>query len=267
MSRVRLLKRFSDESDQETSGEAIDCISLMSDDVIVQGSVGLVLLNLDAIESDGCLHELARIAERGVGDDGGIMVCFSTRRSVYENNSVLAALDIGGGWKVVSEMTWVHSNPPLPFQNAMTYFHNVTHMYVMTKGGVKPKVFNPISENCKCALSVVDVERSFTGTSLTGIDARVVNATRIMTGVWNCAKEHQVDVSKQIIENHVKSWTNEGMTVLDLTACEGISVDVCVENNRNIICVCDDENGIASIEQRVLSNQKPDDERQMTFNF
>ena len=267
MSRVKLMKRFSAEPEADTGKNVVDWVSMISDDGIVPGSVGLVLLNLDAVGDDDEIHELSRIAERGVGNNGGVMVCFSTRRSFSETNSAMLRLGIGGGWKIVSEMTWVHTNPPLPFQNAMTYFHNVTHMYVLTQGGEKPKVFNPVSENCKGALDVVDVERSFTGTSLSCVDARVVNATRIMTGVWYGAKEHQVDVSKQIIENHVRSWTDDGMTVLDLTACEGLSVDVCVENNRNIICLCDDEHGIAAIEQRVLSNKEPVDERQLTFNF
>jgi len=185
-------------------------------------------------------------------------------RSLYVFDLVLM-LKRELGFLYVEEYCWTKNAFPTGthgrFKNA---FEPVYHF---TKGEVKNITFNPLAcgtpvseetksrafrKNCKVPTNgsgmVVDRD-NFKNLELAR-PSNVINANNV-TNQFTSKMEHSAVFPEKLVEFFVKSFSNEGDTVLDLFAGSGTVGIVCMELNRKYILIDKEESNIKLIEKRI----------------
>jgi adenine specific DNA methylase Mod len=135
-------------------------------------------------------------------------------------------------------MCWRKTNP-MPVVKQPRYTDVFEYMLILSKG--KPKTFNPIMVPCKCA----DQKYHSTTKNIGGENGRTykefnINKEKIKENVWDFAiaqnkTGHPAVFPQNLIEEHIKSWSNEGDLVLDPFMGSGTTAKMAMLNNRNYI--------------------------------
>jgi len=177
-----------------------------------------------------------------ITNDGGVVVWIVN--DMVKNGSktgtsfkqALAFMD--AGFNLNDTMIWSKLNP-MPQVKQPRYNQCFEYMFVFSKG--KPKTFNPIMVPCKCAGQNYDS----TCKNMGGENGRtekhfIINKEKVKSNIWECAVAqnktvHTAVFPLQLIIDHIKSWTNEGDTVLDPFVGSGTSGIAALQLNRNFI--------------------------------
>ena len=119
------------------------------------------------------------------------------------------------------------------------YSQDFEYMFVFSKG--KPKTFNPIMVQCKCAGQKYDS----TCKNIGGENGRThkvfnINDKKVKSNVWEIAvaknkTNHPAVFPEQLAYDHILSWSNEGDLVLDPFVGSGTTGIACAKLNRNFI--------------------------------
>jgi DNA modification methylase len=135
-------------------------------------------------------------------------------------------------------MIWEKENP-MPTVKQPRYSDVFEYMFVFSKG--KPKTFNPIMIPCKCA----GQEYHSTTKNMGGENGRTykefnINKEKVKGNIWKCAvaqnkTPHPAVFPQNLIEEHIKSWSNEGDLVLDPFMGSGTTAKMALLNKRNYI--------------------------------
>ena len=142
------------------------------------------------------------------------------------------------GFNVNDVMIWEKENP-MPVVKQPRYTDVFEYMFVFSKG--KPKTFNPIMVPCKCA----GQEYHSTTKNMGGENGRTykefnINKEKVKENIWKCAvaqnkTRHTAVYPQKLIEEHIKSWSNEGDLVLDPFMGSGTTALACMKTNRKYI--------------------------------
>ena len=139
------------------------------------------------------------------------------------------------GFNVNDVMIWKKTNP-CPAVKQPRYSDVFEYMFVFSKG--KPKTFNPVMIPCKCA----GQEYHSTVKNIGGECGRTykefnVNQEKVKGNVWEFAVaqnkvNHPAVFPQNLIEEHIKSWSNEGDLVLDPFMGSGTTALASIALNR-----------------------------------
>ena len=142
------------------------------------------------------------------------------------------------GFIVNDVMIWRKTNP-MPVVKQPRYTDVFEYMFVFSKG--KPKTFNPIMVPCKCA----GQEYHSTAKNMGGENGRTykefnINKEKIKENVWDFAiaqnkTGHPAVFPQNLIEEHIKSWSNEGDLVLDPFMRSGTTALAAKKLNRKYV--------------------------------
>ena len=179
-----------------------------------------------------------------VTKDGGIVVWIVNDKTENGGKSLVSfrqALYFQEiGFLVNDVMVWRKTNP-MPVVKQPRYADVFEYMFVFSKG--KPKTFNPIMVPCKCA----GQEYHSTTKNMGGENGRTykefnINKEKIKENVWDFAVaqnknrgKHPAVFPQNLIEEHIKSWSNEGDLVLDPFMGSGTTALAAKKLNRKYI--------------------------------
>ena len=201
-------------------------------------------------------NELSRVLK-----EGGVIVwnvkdqCIKGSYSCNSLRQVLYFVE-NLGLNLHDTMIWEKSNPMCKC-NSKRYMPKFEHMYVFTKG--KINTFNPIMrKTLNGGKAYKKTFQSYVGNGSEEYKEGIVNEYAVDYNVWtirtaskkettymlkNGKKIHHTAVfPKELALRHIKSWTNEGDTVLDPFMGSGTTGIATVELGRNFIgCEMNDE--------------------------
>jgi len=138
------------------------------------------------------------------------------------------------------------SGPPHPNR----YFNSFEYMFVLSKG--KPKTINLLKDkpNKWAGHSTYgEVTRREKDGSLTKKGKKTVKEFGIRTNIWrysngkgfstkdDIAYQHPAIFPEKLVEDHIKSWSNEGDLVLDPFAGSGTTGKIAQKLNRNWVLI------------------------------
>lgn len=138
------------------------------------------------------------------------------------------------------------SSPPHPNR----YFNSFEYMFVMSKG--KPKSVNLLKDkknSCAGMSTFGDITRREKDGSLTNKGKKVINEFGIRTNIWRynngkgfsskdkVAYEHPAIFPEKLVEDHIKSWSNQGDVVFDPFGGSGTTAKVSIELGRKWLYV------------------------------
>ena len=138
------------------------------------------------------------------------------------------------------------SGPPHPKR----YFNSFEYMFVMSKG--KPKTVNLLRDkknSCAGMTTFSDITRREKDGSLTKKGKKVINEYGVRTNIWRynngkgfsskdkIAYEHPATFPEKLVEDHIKSWSNQGDVVFDPFGGSGTTAKVSIELDRQWIYV------------------------------
>lgn len=195
--------------------------------------------------------EIARELLR-VSKDGAVVVwvvadqCVKGSETGTSFRHALAFID--AGWRLHDTMIFRKLNPmPTSVASHRRYQQSWEYMFVFSKG--QPKTFNGLMDQCKKAGTNMSnrSQRNADGS------LRVMNGaleptreTKIRSNVWDYlvgntgdrdefAKLHPATFPERLVEDHVRSWTNEGDVVLDIFGGSGTTAKVARRMGRGFI--------------------------------
>jgi DNA modification methylase len=181
--------------------------------------------------------------------DGGVLVwvvndttkdgdesCTSFRQALY--------------FKAIGFKLWdtmIYNKPSTPFPQKVRYNQSFEYMFVFSKG--KVKTFNPIlkknisSGTVKKFQTVRNKKGELVKSNMTGeikeygMDS---NVWYIPNGYMKSSKDkiaykHPAIFPEELVERHIKSWSNEGDLIYDCFMGSGTVAKVCIQLNRNYI--------------------------------
>lgn len=129
------------------------------------------------------------------------------------------------------------------------------YMFIFSKG--KPKTFNPIMIDCKSA----DRDYKSTCKKITKGKEREykefkINKQKVDNNIWKFAvaqnkTEHPAVFPLELPIRHIKSWSNENDTILDLFMGSGTTGIACKKLNRNFIGIEIDEKYFNIAKERI----------------
>jgi len=167
------------------------------------------------------------------------------------------------GLNLHDTMIWQKPNFSNP---SSTRYHQVfEYVFILSKG--KPKTFNPIKDRKNVYAGKVGSYGENTSTQVDGskkVRSRKVNTEYGMRhNVWlmNTAGQdgsskvykHPAMFTEGFAEDHIKSWSNEGDTVLDPFMGSGTTGVACKNTNRDFVGIELDEGYFKVAENRVNS--------------
>lgn len=142
------------------------------------------------------------------------------------------------GFNVNDVMIWEKSNP-MPQVKQPRYNQVFEYMFIFSKG--KPKTFNPILVECKSkgkeyksTVKLITNDKERTYKELTINNYKVDNNIWKM-GVAQNKTNHPAVFPLELPVRHIRTWTNEGDTVLDPFMGSGTTGIACKELKRNFI--------------------------------
>ena len=192
-------------------------------------------------------RELFRITKNGgvvvwvIGDktDKGNKSLTSYRHALYFQEVGFNIYDV-----IIYEKAG--SGPPHPKR----YFNSFEYMFVMSKG--KPKTVNLLQDkknSCAGMTTFSDITRREKDGSLTNKGKKVINEYGVRTNIWRynngkgfsskdkIAYEHPATFPEKLVEDHIKSWSNQGDVVFDPFGGSGTTAKVSIELDRQWIYV------------------------------
>ncbi|QFR55842.1 putative DNA methylase [Yersinia phage JC221] len=147
--------------------------------------------------------------------------------------------------------TMIYHKNALP-KNHNRYEQDFEYMFVWSKG--TPKTFNPIRVPCKFPEKETARQNSFYSetneknrSARSGKKRKPVGVDKIKGNIWyytvgknhsttdEIAFKHPAIFPEKLAEDHIKSWTNEGDTVLDIFSGSGTVMKMSMINNRKFI--------------------------------
>lgn len=119
------------------------------------------------------------------------------------------------------------------------------YMFIFSKG--KPKTFNPIMVDCKCAgQNYNSTCKDITNDKSRSKKELIINKQKVDSNIWKFAiaqnkTSHPAVFPLELPLRHIKSWSNEGDTVLDCFMGSGTTGVACKQLNRNFVGIelCD----------------------------
>lgn len=142
------------------------------------------------------------------------------------------------GFNVNDVMCWKKTNM-MPVVKQPRYSDCFEYMFILSKG--LPKTFNPIMIPCKCAGQKYDsTAKNMDGESGRHKLSYNVNKEKVKENIWEFAvaankTKHPAVFPKNLIIDHIKSWSNEGDIVLDPFMGSGTTALACIDTNRQYI--------------------------------
>lgn len=142
------------------------------------------------------------------------------------------------GFNINDYMIFAKTNP-MPQVRQPRYASNFEFMWVLSKG--KPKTFNPIMRDCKCAgQSYNSTCKNMGGESGRTHKSFNINKQSVDYSIWNMAvakndTNHPAVYPYELPYKHIKTWTNEGDVVLDPFMGSGTTALAAIDLKRNYI--------------------------------
>lgn len=193
--------------------------------------------------------------------DGGVVVWVVGDQTVGGSETgtsyrqVLSFMDIG--FRLNDTMIFRKKNP-MPEVRQPRYAQCFEFMFVLSKG--KPKTFNPIMRECKCAGQSYDS----TCKNMGGESGRTkkhfsISSETVDYNVWDIAVAqnktgHTAVFPEELARRHVLTWSNEGDAVLDPFMGSGTVGIVCGKTNRDFFGIEKNEEYFALSERRILES-------------
>lgn len=166
------------------------------------------------------------------------------------------------GFNVNDVMIWEKTNP-MPQVKQPRYNQVFEYMFIFSKG--KPKTFNPIMVDCKSA----NKDYKSTCKNITKGKERKykefkINKQKVDNNIWKFAvaqnkTEHPAVFPLELPIRHIKSWSNENDTVLDLFMGSGTTGVACKRLNRDFIGIEIDEKYFNIAKDRIEERIKEKD--------
>lgn len=147
------------------------------------------------------------------------------------------------GFKLYDTMIYQKMNPPP--KNHPRYEQSFEYMFIFSKD--KPKTFNPILEDCKCAGLVNKGTMRNEGKddlSKKHGYGKLVKNQKIKSNIWSIPvgknkdkfiHKHPAIFPEELAQNHILSWTNENDIIYDCFMGSGTVAKMAKLNNRNYI--------------------------------
>jgi len=183
------------------------------------------------------LEQLYRVTKRGgvvvwvVGDStiNGSETGTSFKQALYAKDT---------GFNLHDTMIWCKDNP-VPTQSTR-YQNAFEYMFILSKG--RPNSFGKLQVPSKCAGMKMKKHRASDGKGHNYNDegTYVVKPTKLRNNWWvnSCGspvKGHGATFPLQLASDHIRSWSNEGDTILDPFMGSGTTGIACKDLNRNFI--------------------------------
>lgn len=142
------------------------------------------------------------------------------------------------GLNINDYMIFAKTNP-MPQVRQPRYASNFEFMWILSKG--KPKTFNPIMRDCKCA------GRNYNSTckNMGGESGRThktfnINKQTVDYAIWNMAvakndTNHTAVYPYELPYKHILTWTNQDDVVLDPFIGSGTTAIAAIDTKRNYI--------------------------------
>ena len=193
---------------------------------------------------------------------GGVCVWVTgdkTKNGSESGSSFKQALfAVSVGLKLYDTMIYKKKNA-LP-QNHNRYEQDFEYMFVFSKG--KPKTFNAIKVKTVNAGKKINWSRSEKVDDLAcrhnrGVnDSLLVKAEKTKGNIWEYAvggvkTGHPATSPQSLSDDHIRSWSNEGDTVLDCFMGSGTVGISCKKLNRNFIGIEMDEGYLNIAKERI----------------
>jgi len=147
------------------------------------------------------------------------------------------------GFNLHDTMIWRKANPTPNDTRQNRYRQSFEYMFILSKGS--PSNCNYIRERCKMAgtKSSSTSQRKSNGCKRTDIAQRrsgqVVNETKTLENIWTYPvarnNDHPATFPWQLAHDHIRSWSNDGDTVLDPFMGSGTTGVAAKKLGRNFI--------------------------------
>lgn len=146
------------------------------------------------------------------------------------------------GFNLHDTMIYEKINPiPLTHNRYEQYFE---YMFVFSKG--KPKIFNPLLEQCKTSGSYThrrNTGRVKESATRNRDEITLTKETKYKGNIWQYVigskkgetGNHPAPFPEQLAEDHILSWSNEGDIIFDPFMGSGTTAKMAKLNNRNFI--------------------------------
>lgn len=173
--------------------------------------------------------------------DGGVVIWVVGDRTLNGNETLSSfkhALTFQAtGFRVHDTMIYVKNNP-IPSDCGLRYRQAFEYMFCFSKG--KPKTFNPITEPTKSAGQKITAFR-ITGKGRGNVPdediGREIKSERKVTNIFSynvgtssskdkIAFQHPAIFPEKLVEDQIKTWTNEGDIVYDCFMGSGTTAKV-----------------------------------------
>ena len=189
------------------------------------------------------IQELYRVTK-----DGGVCVWIVNDRikngSKSGNSFKQSLYALETGFKLHDVMIYNRSSMP---NQAKRYNQDFEFMFVWAKG--KIRTFNPIKVPCTYAgVGTSPTVRNKKGV-LEGKGRRIIKDTKKKSNIWQYsaghsksthdkeAHEHPAIFPERLVEDHIKTWSNEGDLVFDPMMGSGTTGKMCKMTGRHFIGV------------------------------
>lgn len=189
-------------------------------------------------------HELYRVTKKG-----GVVVWIVNDKTYKHSESgtsfrqALYFIEIG--FKLYDTMIFAKKDPSP--KNHRRYEQSFEYMFILSKG--RPTTFNGIKTVCKNkGKKRYGTYRHDKKGELTKLNTiGYVSEEKLITNVWlynvdnnsitkdKEAHGHSAIFPEQLVEDHLKTWSNEGDIVLDIFMGSGTVAKMAYLNNRNYI--------------------------------
>ena len=141
------------------------------------------------------------------------------------------------GLNIHDTMIYASEKPPLTHNR---YEQKFEYMFVFSKG--KPRVFNPIMEDCKLAGKISNASTfRHDGETLGKFHGagKLVKEKKIKGNIWiyrnNNKTKHPAVLPEKLAEDHILSWSQPNDLILDPFLGSGTTALMAKKNNRNFI--------------------------------
>lgn len=190
---------------------------------------------------DNIAKELFRITKQGgvvvwvIGDSviDGSETLTSFKQALYFKNIGFNIHD-----------TMIYGKNAMPFPESNRYNQCFEYMFVLSKGA--PSKFNPLKED------TIHKKRTWSSTrnpdgSMSRMKYEMGKDERSRFNVWfynvgymqstidNFAHQHPAMFPEELVEDHIRSWSNEGDLVFDPMCGSGTTLKMAKMNNRNFL--------------------------------
>lgn len=152
------------------------------------------------------------------------------------------------GFKMYDVIIYEKSGASPPHKNR--YFNSFEYMFVLSKGN--PKTINLLKDkknSCAGMSTYSEITRREKDGSLTKKEKKIINEYGVRTNIWKynngkgfatkdkIAYKHPAIFPENLVDDHIKSWSNENDIVLDPFGGSGTTIKECIKLNRRWIYI------------------------------